>query len=74
VSRHFVVGVLLVAIFVSVLTVDRFLEVTGTAIGQPAVSIASGGQPRDVDMQRIKTLIEQKQLSDRQAEYYKKLE
>ncbi len=74
VSRHFVVGVLLVAIFVSAVSVDRFLKVAGTGIGQPAVSIASGGQPRDVDVQRIQTLIEQRRLSDREAEYYKKLE
>jgi len=34
----------------------------------------SGGQSRDVDMQRIRTLVEQKRLSDREAEFYKKVE
>ncbi len=73
-SRYFLVIVILVGIFVSAVSVDKFLKVTGTGIGRPAVSIASGGQPRDVDIQRIRTMIEQKRLSDREAEFYKKLE
>jgi hypothetical protein len=39
-----------------------------------AVLAPSGGQPRDIDMQRVRTLIEQKKLSDQEAEFYKKLE
>jgi len=74
VSRHFVVGVLLVAIFVSAVSVDRFFKVTGAVISQPTVSIASGGQPRDVDLQRVRTMIERKQLSGKEAEFYKKVE
>jgi hypothetical protein len=34
----------------------------------------SGGQSRDVDMQRIRTMLEQKRLSNREAEFYKKVE
>ncbi len=73
-SRYIVICAVIVAVFVSAVSVDRFLKVTGVGIGQPAVSAAVGGQPRDVDLQRIRTLIEQKRLSDREAEYYKKLE
>jgi len=42
--------------------------------GQSAVSVSSGGEPRDVDMQRIRTMIRQKRLSDQEAEFYKKVE
>lgn len=74
VSRYFVVIVLLLALFISALSVDRFLKVTGADISRPAASVVSGGQPRDVDMQRIRTMIEQKRLSEKQAEFYKKVE
>jgi len=40
----------------------------------PAAFLASGGQTRDVDMQRMRTLIEQKKLSDHEAEFYKKID
>jgi hypothetical protein len=39
-----------------------------------ASSIASGGRPRDVDLRRIEDLIRQKKLSDREAEFYKRLD
>ena len=73
-SRYLLVIVICVGIFVSAVSMDRFLRITGASVSQPAVSTAFGGQPRDVDMQRIRTMIEQKRLSDREAEFYKKLE
>jgi hypothetical protein len=39
-----------------------------------AAFVSSAGQVRDVDLQRIRTMIEQKRLSDREAEFYKKIE
>ncbi|MBA7701781.1 hypothetical protein ES703_110527 [subsurface metagenome] len=73
-SRYFVVGVLIAAALVSTVSVSRFLQVVPAGFGQPAVSASSGGEPRDVDMQRIRTMIRQKRLSDREAEFYKKVE
>jgi len=73
-SRFFMVGVLAVAILVSTVSVSRFLQVTGTSLDYSATFAPSGGQPRDVDMQRIRDLIEQNKLSDREAEFYKKLD
>ncbi len=73
-SRYLLVFVILTGIFVSAVSVNRFLEVTGAVIGQPTISAAAGGQPRDVDLQRIRRMIEQKRLSDREAEYYEKVE
>ena len=66
--------VLAAAIFVSAVSISRFLQVVPTG-GDYYIALApSGGQPRDVDMQRIRTLVEQKRLSDREAEFYKKVE
>ncbi len=60
--------------FVSAVSVSRFLQVVPTGSDYYIALAPSGGQPRDVDMQRIRTLIEQKRLSDREAEFYKKVE
>jgi len=71
-SRYLVVVVVLLGIFVSTVSVERFLQVTPAGISQPVVSTSGAGQPRDVDLQRINTMIQQGKLSDREAEFYKK--
>ena len=74
VSRYFVVGVLLAAVLVSTVSVSRFLQVIPAGIGQSAGTQSAGGEPRDVDLQRIRKMIEQNRLSDREAEFYKKVQ
>jgi len=73
ISRYFVTGILVFAVLVSTVSVSRFLELIPADLGRPAVWLASGGQPRDVDLQRIRTMIQQKKLSNREAEFYKRL-
>ena len=73
-SRYFVVGVLIAAILISTVSVSRFSQVIGTDIGKSAGTQSAGGEPRDVDLQRIRTMIEQNRLSDHEAEFYKKIE
>jgi hypothetical protein len=80
-SRYFMVSVLAVAILVSVISANKFLEVTPVRF-EAAASVSpahlslpkSAGQPRDVDLQRVRSMIEQKQLSDHEAQFYKKAE
>jgi len=72
-SRYFVVVVLAVVILVSTVSVSRFLQVIPAGLEYPT-ALAAGGQPRDVDLQRIRTMIRQKRLSDQEAEFYKKVE
>jgi predicted membrane-bound spermidine synthase/Na+-translocating ferredoxin:NAD+ oxidoreductase RnfG subunit len=74
VPRAFMTYVLIVALLVSAVSVNRFLQVIPTGLSQPVVSASAAGQPRDVDLQRIRTMIRQKRLSDREAEFYKKVE
>jgi predicted membrane-bound spermidine synthase/Na+-translocating ferredoxin:NAD+ oxidoreductase RnfG subunit len=62
------------AIFVSCLSINRFLQITPVGRDYSVALIPSGGRLRDVDIRRIETLIEQKKLSDKEAEYYKKVE
>ena len=73
-SRYFVVGVLTIAIFVSTVSVSRLLQVAPSGLDYRTILAPSGGQPRDVDLHRIRTMIRQKKLSDREAEFYKKVE
>ncbi len=73
-ARYLVVCALAAAMLVSVVSVDRFLQVMPSTEDYPAAFLASGGQTRDVDMQRMRTLIEQKKLSDHEAEFYKKID
>ncbi|MBL7186089.1 MAG: 4Fe-4S binding protein [Phycisphaerae bacterium] len=73
-SRGLVLSALAVAILVSAVSIDRLVEVLPTSEDYPVSSIASGGQPRDVDLQRVEDLIRQKRLSDREAEFYRKLD
>lgn len=74
ISRYFVAGVLAAAILVSAISINKFFEVAPIGIDYSTTAVSSAGQPRDVDLQRVRTLIEQKRLSDREAEFYKKVE
>jgi predicted membrane-bound spermidine synthase len=69
----FAACVLIVALFISTVSADRFLKVVPAGSETTAVS-ASGGQPRDVDLQHVQTMIRQKRLSDKEAEFYKKVD
>jgi predicted membrane-bound spermidine synthase/Na+-translocating ferredoxin:NAD+ oxidoreductase RnfG subunit len=73
-SRYFVVGVLVLAVLVSTVSVRKFLQVIPSGFDQPAVTQSAGGEPRDVDLQRIRNMIRQNRLSDREADFYKKVE
>jgi len=72
--RYFLVGVLLVAVLISTVSVSRLLQVIPASFGQSASPQLAGGKPRDVDLQRIRTMIGQNRLSDHEAEFYKKAE
>lgn len=65
--------VLVVAVFVSAVSISRFLQVIPTGSDTEIVSV-TGGQVRDVDLQRVREMIQQKQLSDKESEFYKRLE
>jgi len=69
----FAACVLIVAIFISTVSADRFLTVVPAGSDTVAIS-ASGGQPRDVDVQRVRTMIREKKLSEKEAEFYKQVE
>jgi len=69
----FAACVLVVALFISTVSADRFLKVVPAVTETAAVS-ASGGQPRDIDVQQVRKMIREKKLSDKEAEFYKKVD
>jgi len=73
IAGAFAACVIIVALFISIASADRFLKVIPAGAEAIAVS-ASGGQPRDVDIQRVRTMMREKKLSDKEAEFYKQVE
>ncbi|UCG47271.1 MAG: 4Fe-4S binding protein [Phycisphaerales bacterium] len=75
-SRYFVTFVLATAIFVSTLSARRFLQVAPVRVERDysTAFAPSAGEPRDVDLQRIRTMIRQNKLSDHEAEFYSRPE
>jgi|GEM_PF-273806 len=59
------------AVVISSVSVREFFRATGAASRQTVAAAASGGQPRDVDIELIERLIRQGRLSGREAVYYK---
>jgi predicted membrane-bound spermidine synthase/Na+-translocating ferredoxin:NAD+ oxidoreductase RnfG subunit len=73
-AKLFLTCVFAAGIIVATVSVSRFLDVMPTEFDKTTSSISAGGQPRDVDLQRIQKMIQQKRLSDKEAQFYKKAE
>jgi polyferredoxin len=73
-SRSLLIIAVIVAIFAASISVSRFLQVMPVRSEYVTSFAPSGGVPRDVDLQKIRMLIEQNRLSDREADFYKKVE
>ncbi len=65
---------LISGLFVAGVSLSRFRQVMPLILEESVATVAAGGQPRDVDVEQIRTLIDQGRLSDRKAEYYKDVE
>jgi spermidine synthase len=72
--RGFLAAVVVIAAIISAVSVNRLMEVVPLAAQAAPKSVSAAGEPRDVDQQRIRTMIEQKKLSDKEADFYKKLD
>jgi spermidine synthase len=66
--------VLTLGVLMAGVSVNQFRRVMPAVLEGPAATVGAAGQPRDVDLQRIRTLIEQGRLSNKEADHYKKLD
>lgn len=73
-SRYLVLAAAITAIYASGLAVVRFNRLMHFTGSRASAISASGGQPRDVDLRKIEKMIKEKKLSDKEADYYKKIE
>jgi predicted membrane-bound spermidine synthase/Na+-translocating ferredoxin:NAD+ oxidoreductase RnfG subunit len=73
-GRYLLAAALLAAVFVSVISVNSFLEVAPGSIEYRSATLSSAGKPRDVDIHRIRSMIQQGKLSDQEAQFYEKNE
>ena len=73
-NKSLLVVVVIVAGFLSAVSLNRFSKVVSVSFERPVVSSFSGGQPRDIDVQRVRTMIQDNKLSDKEAEFYKKVD
>jgi hypothetical protein len=73
-NKSLIIAVVITAGFLSAVSLNRFSQVVSVSFERPAVSSFSGGQPRDVDVQRVRTMIQENKLSDKEAEFYKKVD
>ena len=63
------------AIFVSAITINKFFQTVPPGLTQNEKrNVTGSGQIRNVDAEKIRTMIEQKKLSDKEAQFYKKVE
>ncbi len=73
-NPYFLTAVIVIAVLISLSSINRLSRVVSTGFDQTVavITTSSGGRPRDVDLQRVRTMIEQNKLSDKEAEFYRK--
>ncbi len=73
-NKSLLIAVVITAIFLSAVSLNRFSKVVSISFERPVVSSFTGGQPRDIDVRRVRTMIQENKLSDKEAEFYKKVD
>jgi len=73
-GKYLLIPVLATALLITTISTNRFLQAIPKAGDYSGAAISGGGEPRNVDLQRIRSMIREKKLSGREAEFYKKLE
>lgn len=71
-SRYFLAAVLIIAVGLSAISIKNFVS----ALPRPShiATASSAGQIRNVDLQKVRKMIQENKLSDREADFYKKAE
>jgi hypothetical protein len=66
----FLAAVLFFAVVFAGLSLSRGARSLGSLVAEEAVVGGAAGKPRDVDLERIREMIRQGRLSDREADFY----
>jgi len=74
-GNYFIAAVAAAAIFVSAITINKFFKtVPPNLVQSKKANVSGSGEIRNVDSEKIRTMIEQKKLSDKEAQFYKKVD
>jgi len=74
-ARYFLPIVVAATIFLSAATIKIALKNIPESYSPPKTTISAGiGRARDVDIEQIRKMIKENKLSDKEAEYYRKIE
>jgi len=72
-AKYFLFSVLIIGVFVSAIYIDKLFDAfPSSSVERPSAIATSAGQSRNVDIQQIRTMIEEKKLSDHEADFYQK--
>jgi len=72
-ERVYLTAVLILALVFAWITLTHAERALSRLTAAEAVGTPTAGQPRDVDLERIRELIRERRLSDHEAEFYKRL-
>ncbi len=73
-GRSLILAAAVCGLFLVSLSLSQFRWVVPSILEEPVPAAATAGQPRDIDVYQIRTLIEQRQLSDKKAQYYRPID
>jgi hypothetical protein len=73
-GRLLVLAAAVCGLFVVSVSLSQFRRVMPSIVEPPVPAAATAGQPRDIDVRQIRALIEQHQLSDKKAQYYRPID
>ncbi len=72
-AKYLLLLAMITGIFVSAVYINKLFDAVPSSSAEYTSALTtSAGQPRDVDIQQIRTMIEEKKLSDHEADFYQK--
>lgn len=69
-----VLATVLIGAVVAGFSISQLRQALPQILDEPVATVGAGGRPRDVDVQRVRTQIEQGRLSNHEAEHYRQIE
>ncbi len=72
-EKIFILAVAAVALIFCALTLSQTRGLLAQSVLESTAPAGSAGTPRTLDLQQIKQMIQQQNLSDHEADFYKKL-
>ncbi|MGD9110677.1 MAG: 4Fe-4S binding protein, partial [Phycisphaerales bacterium] len=73
-SKYLLPVVVVIALFVAGVVFQESSASLPAGSAAPAISVQSAGQPRDINVEKVRRMIQQGKLSDKEAQFYRESE